>query len=121
MGDAECIGAGETGVTRLLNFTGAHCESVEIQQDFEYTTVSDYLSHLGSYSCKAEGRIQDVSVKSHQDERHLNEHTDKHPAGRFRFHRNYPGSSSPSIRITYEVPLDSMVHRDGAILSINRL
>jgi hypothetical protein len=54
----------------------ARAESVEFVPDFAYTTASDYLSHLGAFSCNAEGKIQDVSVRSHQDERHLNEHTD---------------------------------------------
>jgi hypothetical protein len=52
-------------MTGTLESTLVHCENVEILLDFEYNTVSDNLSHLGGYSSKAEGRIQDVSVSSH--------------------------------------------------------
>ena len=76
MSDARKQVTLDDGMTGLPEFVGVHCESVEILPDFAYVTVSDYLSHLGTYSSKAEGRIQDVSVTSHQDERHLNEHID---------------------------------------------
>jgi hypothetical protein len=74
----------------LPEFAGVHCESVEILPDFDYVTVSDYLSHLGIYSSKAEGRIQDVSVTSHQDERHLNEHIDIQQTEGSSLHKDHP-------------------------------
>jgi hypothetical protein len=77
-------------MTGLLEFVGVHCESVEILPDFDYVTLSDYLSHLGTYSSKAEGRIQDVSVKSHQDERHLNEHIDIQQTQGSSLHKDHP-------------------------------
>jgi hypothetical protein len=77
-------------MTRLLEFAGVDCESIEFLPDFHYTTVSDYLSHLGTYSSKAEGRIQDVSVKSHQDERHLNEHADIQQTEGSSLHKDHP-------------------------------
>jgi hypothetical protein len=120
MRDAECIVAAEIGATRLMEFAGVRCESVEILPAFDYVTVSDYLSHLGSYSAKAEGRIQDVNVSSHQDEGHLNEHTDKHTADRFRLHRNYRGASSPSIGISCEVPVNSTVPQDCRVPKFRR-
>ena len=78
------------GRTGLPEFAGLHCESIEILPDFQYTTVSDYLLHLGIYSSKAEGRIQDVSVTSHQDERHLNEHIDIQQTEGSSLHKDHP-------------------------------
>jgi hypothetical protein len=86
---SKCTAA-MTAVTRLLEFAGVHCESVEILPDFDYVTVSDYLSHLGTYPSKAEGRIQDVNVTSHQDERHLNEHTDIQQTEGSSLHKDHP-------------------------------
>jgi hypothetical protein len=86
---SKCTAA-MTAVTRLPEFVGVHCEIIEIVPDFDYVTVSDYLSHLGTYSSKAEGRIQDVSVKSQQDERHLNDHTDIQQTEGSSLHKDCP-------------------------------
>jgi hypothetical protein len=115
--DARKQGALEDRRTALWESAEAQCEKVDILRDFDYVKVSDYLSHLGSYSSKAEGRIQDVSVTSHPDEGHLNEHTDSHTADRFRLHKNYPGWFSPSTGIRSTVPINSMVHQDSTKLS----
>jgi hypothetical protein len=82
--------AAMTAVTRLPGFVRVHCESVEILPDFDYVTSSDYLSHLGTYSSKAEGRIQDVRVTAHQDKRHLNEHTDIQQTQGSSLHKDHP-------------------------------
>jgi hypothetical protein len=91
------------GMTGLLKFAGVHAESVEILADFQYTTVSDYLSHLGTYSSKAGGRIHGVSVRSHQDERHLNEHTDIQQTQGSSLHKDHLNLFRSSTRTTYEV------------------
>jgi hypothetical protein len=110
--DARKQGALDDGRTTLLEFAGAQCEKVDILRDFGYVKMSDYLSHLGIHSFKAEGKIQDVSVTSHPDEGHLNEHTDRHTADRFRLHRNYPSPFRRSTRIRCTVPSNSMVHQE---------
>ena len=106
--------------TRLPEFVGVHCESIEILPHFDYVTVSDYLSHLGTYSSEAEGTIQDVSVRSHRDGGHLNEHTDRHTAGHFRLHKDYPSALNPSIGISCEVPINSTGPQDRRVSKFRR-
>ena len=91
-------------MTRLPEFVGVHCESIEFLPDIQYTTVSDYLSHLGTYPSKAEGTIQDVSVTWHQDERHLNEHTDKQQTQGSSLHKDRP-KLFESRRLMFLVPM----------------
>jgi hypothetical protein len=90
-------------MTGLPEFAGVHCESIEILPDFDYVTLRDYLFHLGTHASKAEGRIQDVSVRSHQDERHLNEHTDIEQTQGSILHKDHLDPFRPSTRLTCEV------------------
>jgi hypothetical protein len=101
----------DDAMTVLLEFAGAHREKVDILRHFDYVKMSDYLSHLGSYSSKAEGKIQDVSVTSHPDEGHLNGHICTYTADRFRPHRNYPSPFSRSTRIRCTVPNNNMLRK----------
>jgi hypothetical protein len=55
----------------MLHITNSEIEFVP---HIQYTKSSDYLSRLGTHPSKAEGRIQDLSVSSHQHDRHLKEH-----------------------------------------------
>jgi hypothetical protein len=98
--------------TVLLEFAGAHREKVDILRHFDYVKMSDYLSHLGSYSSKAEGKIQDVSVTSHPDEGHLNEHTDRHTADPFRLRTNYLSPYRTSTKFKRAMPINGMVHHE---------
>lgn len=85
----------------MLEFVEVHCESIEILPDFHYTWVSDYLSQLGTYSSKAEGTIQDVSVRSHWDGGHLNEHTETQQTQGSILQKDHPNLFRSSTRIAY--------------------
>jgi hypothetical protein len=114
--DARKQEALDDAMTVLLESAGAQCEKVDILRDFDYVKVSDYLSHLGTTSSKAEGRIQDVSVTSHPDEGHLNGHISTHTADRFRPHRNYPSPFRTSTKFNHAVPTNGMARQESTAL-----